>query len=109
MGVSWGRSTATQERGKGARDADVQEFTDDGRARHLDKYDVIEADAVERIEEREAALNLVRLDHSFKDVVHGKRLALAREMVSDGEDGAEVVGRMAPCELKCGMERVGYY
>jgi len=57
---------------------------------------VVEADAIERVEQREAALDLVRFDHALEDVLNGDVLALAREMVRDGKDGAEVVGRVAP-------------
>ncbi len=57
---------------------------------------MVEADAIERVEQREAALDLVRFDHALEDVLNGDVLALAREMVRDGKDGAEVVGRVAP-------------
>jgi hypothetical protein len=57
---------------------------------------VVEADAIERVEQREATLDLVRLDHTLEDVLDGDALALACQVVSDGEDGTEIVGRVAP-------------
>ena len=62
--------------------------------------DVVEADAVEGVEECEAALDFVRLDHGLLEVVHGERLARAREPVRDGEDGTKIVRGMTPLE-KC--------
>jgi hypothetical protein len=72
----------------------------DGRASDLDEHDVIETDAVERVEERERALDFVRLDHRGQDIAHGE-LALARavHVVRDGEDGTQVIGGMAPCKI----------
>ena len=52
---------------------------------------MVETDAVERVQEGEAALNLVRLDHALEDVVDRQRLTLPREMVCDREDGAKVI------------------
>ena len=75
----------------------VQHFADNSGACNLDENDVVETNAVEGVEERDRALDLVRLDHGFEDVVHGEFLALAREVVSDGQDGAKIVGGMAPC------------
>ena len=57
---------------------------------------MVQADAVERVQEGEAALDLVRLDHRLKDVVYSQGLALAGEMVGDCKDGPKVVGRMSP-------------
>ena len=57
---------------------------------------MVEADAIERVEQRKATLDLVRLDHALKDVLDGDALALACQVVRDGEDGTEVVGRVAP-------------
>lgn len=69
----------------------------DGRGRDFDEDDVIEADAVEGVEEREATLDLVRLDHALEQVAHGELgLARACEVIGDSEDGAEVVGWMTP-------------
>jgi hypothetical protein len=57
---------------------------------------VVEADAIERVEQREAALDLVRFDHALEDILDGDALALACQMVRDGEDSTEIVGRVAP-------------
>jgi hypothetical protein len=57
---------------------------------------VVEADAIERVEQRKAALDLVRFDHAFEDILDGDALALACQVVRDGEDGTEVVRRVAP-------------
>jgi hypothetical protein len=57
---------------------------------------VVEADAVERVEQRKTALYLVRFDHALEDVFDGDMLALARKVVSDGKNGSEIVGRVAP-------------
>lgn len=59
---------------------------------------MVEADTVKRVEKCEAALDLVRFDHAFEDVLNRHALALARQVVRDGEDGSEIVGRVAPLE-----------
>jgi hypothetical protein len=61
---------------------------------------VVEADAIERVEQREATLDLVRFDHALEDVLDGDALALACQVVRDGEDGTEIVGRVAPFNSK---------
>lgn len=75
---------------------EAEHLGDDGGGRELDEDDVVEADAVERVLEGHAALNLVCLDHGGQDVLDDELLARAGEVVGDGEDGAEVVGRVAP-------------
>ena len=77
-------------------DGDVQELGHDGGRGDLDEDDVVEADAVERVEQREAALDLVRFDHALEDVLDRDALTLARQVVRDGEDRTEIVGRVAP-------------
>ena len=57
---------------------------------------MVETDAVERVQEGEATLDLVRLDHALKNVVDRHRLTLPREVVRDSENGAKVVGRVTP-------------
>ena len=57
---------------------------------------MVEADAVERVEQREATLDLVRFDHALQDVLDGDALTLACQVVRDGEDGSEIVGRVPP-------------
>ena len=75
---------------------DVQELGHDGGRGDLDEDDVVEADAVERVEQREAALDLVRFDHALEDVLDGHALTLACQVVRDGEDSSEIVGRVSP-------------
>jgi hypothetical protein len=45
-------------------------------------------------------LDLVRFDHALEDVLDGDALALARQVVRDGEDGTEIVRRIAPFNNK---------
>jgi hypothetical protein len=52
---------------------EAEQLADDGGARDLDEDDVIEADLVEGVFERDAALDFVRLDHGGEDVAHGER------------------------------------
>ena len=57
---------------------------------------MVEADAIERVEQRKATLDLVCLDHALKDVLDSDTLALTCQVVRDGKNGTEVVGRVAP-------------
>lgn len=57
---------------------------------------MVETDAVERVQEGEATLDLVRLDHALKNVVDRHRLTLPREVVRNSKNGAKVVGRVTP-------------
>ena len=68
---------------------------------HLDQNHVVEANLVERVLEREAALDLVCLDHRRQHRAHGQRSLAAGngsagEPVGDGEDAAQIVRRVAP-------------
>ena len=74
----------------------AQELGDDCGRGNLDKDDVVETDAVERVEQREATLDLVGLDHALQDVLDGDALTLACQVIRDGEDGSEIVGRVSP-------------
>jgi hypothetical protein len=56
---------------------DVQELGHDGGRRNLDEDDVVEADAVEGVKQREDALDLIRFDHALEDVFDRDVLALA--------------------------------
>lgn len=60
---------------------------------------MIQPHAIERVEEGEPALDLVRLDHGLEDLVDRDGLAFPREVVRDGEDCSEVVGGVAPCSI----------
>ena len=84
---------------------------DHGRRGHLDQHDVIEADLVERVLQRDAALDLVGLDHRGEHVAHGQRrlpsaTAVRESQSADGEDAAEVVGRVAPLGGQPGVVEV---
>ena len=57
---------------------------------------MVETDTVEGVEERETALDLVRLDHALEDIMDGQRLALASEMIGDRENGPQVIRRVSP-------------
>ena len=79
--------------------------------RHAHQQHVIETDAVEAVLERQHALDFVRLDHGGEDVAHRQRLLAqqnraARQIVREREDGAEVVGRMAPFRRQPGVVEV---
>ena len=94
---------------EGGGTGDVQELGHDGGRGDFDEDDVVEADAVERVEEREAALNLVRFDHALEDVLDRDALALARQVVRNGEDRPEIVGRVAPWENKKETKTLFFY
>ena len=66
---------------------ETQELGDNRGTGDLDEDDVIETDAVEGVEEGEASLDLVSLDHAREDVMDGELLTLTGEVIGDGEDG----------------------
>lgn len=82
---------------------ETQELGDNCGTGNLDEDDVIETDAVEGVEEGEAPLDLVSLDHAREDIMHGELLTLTSEMIGDGEDGTQVIGWVTPF---CGEEAV---
>ena len=82
---------------------EAQKLRDNCGTGDLDEDDVIETDAVEGVEEGEASLNLMSLNHTREDVMYGELLTLTGEMISDGEDGTQVVGWVTPF---CGEETV---
>jgi hypothetical protein len=59
---------------------------------------MVEANAVERVEQGEATLDLMRFDHALENIFDGDAFVLACQVVRDGEDGTEIVGRVAPCD-----------
>lgn len=69
----------------------LQQLRHDGSAGYFDEHDVVETDAVERVQEGKATLNLVCLDHALKNVTDRQRLTLPREMVCNCEDCTKVV------------------
>ena len=105
----------------------AEHFGDDGGRGDLHQHNVVEADLVERIFERDAALDFMRLDHAGQHVFHRQRLLaggdrIARQPVGSGQNAAEVVGRMTPfggqpgvveiepadhrADVECGLHRV---
>jgi hypothetical protein len=62
----------------------------------LDEDDVIETNAIEGVEEGERALDFMGFYHAFEDVFDSEGLALAGQMVGDGEDGTQVIRRVSP-------------
>ena len=88
--------------------AQAKHVRDDSGRGHLDQDDMIEADLVEGIFERQAALYLVGLDHRRQHVAHGQRwsCAAAGEPVGNGENAAEVVRRVAPLGGQPGVVEV---
>lgn len=75
---------------------ETQHLGNDGSGSELDEDDVIETDSVERVLEGHASLNLVSLDHSFENVLHLERFSSSGEVISDGENSTQVVGRVTP-------------
>ena len=60
----------------------AQHLRGDGRRGDAHEQHVIEADAVERIFQREDALDFVRLDHRGQHVAHGQRLLAEQDRAS---------------------------
>lgn len=84
---------------------EAEHLGDDGGGGNLDEDNVVEADLVVGVEEGQAALDLVGLDHGLEDVLDVEDLATgevaaglvgAVDPVSDGEDGAKVVRGVTP-------------
>lgn len=82
---------------------ETQELGNNSGTGDLDEDNVVETDTIEGVEEGEASLDLVSLDHARENIMDGELLTLTGEMISDGEDGTQVVGWMAPF---CGEETV---
>jgi hypothetical protein len=85
--------------------SEAKHLSDYGSAGDLHKHNVIQTDFVVGIKESQAALDLVSPDHGLQDVLHGQDLAISefststvgsRYPVSDSQDGAQVVRRVAP-------------
>lgn len=83
----------------------AEHLGDDGSGGDLDQDNVVETDLVEGVEEGEAALDLVGLDHGLKDLLDGDDLAVANvttgavgagDPVGDSENGAQVVRWVTP-------------
>jgi hypothetical protein len=84
---------------------EAEHLGDNSGGGDLDEDDVVETDLVVGVEESQASLDLVGLDHGLKDVLDGEDLATRQvttglvgsvDPVGDGEDSTEVVGGMTP-------------
>ena len=64
-----------RERVDGLFAREAEQLAHDRGGRDLDQHDVIEADFVERVFQRDAALNLVGLDHGRQNIAHLERRA----------------------------------
>jgi hypothetical protein len=73
-----------------------QHFRNDGGRSEFDEDNVIETDSVERVLESHTSLNFVSLDHGFENVLHLEGFSSSCEVISDGEDSSQVVGRVTP-------------
>ncbi len=78
---------------------------------HFDQHHVVEADLVEAVFQREAALDFVRLDHRREHVLHRERLpadrdCVARQPIGGRENAAQVVGRMPPFRGQPGVVEI---
>lgn len=80
--------------------AEAEHLGDDGGGSDLDEDDVVETDLVVGVEQSQAALDLVSLDHGLKDILDGVDLAAGQvttvlvgaiDPVGNSEDGAQVV------------------
>ena len=85
-----------RERIDGLPAREAEQRTHNGSRRHLDQHHVVEADFVEGIFKRDAALNLMRLDHRGQHLTHGQRRVArgesgARKPVGHGENTAKIV------------------
>jgi hypothetical protein len=69
----------------------LQKLGDDCGTRNLDEDDMVETNAVERVEQSKTTLNFVRFDHAFEDVANGQRLSLASQVVRNGKNSAQVI------------------
>lgn len=85
--------------------AEAQHLGDNGGRGDLDQDNVVKTDLVIRVEEGQAALNLVGLDHALEHVSDGEDLAASQvaaglvgavDPVSNGQDGTQVVRGVAP-------------
>ena len=84
---------------------ETKHLGDDGGRGNLDQDNVVKTDLVVRVEESQATLDLVGLDHTLKDILDGEDLAASEvttslvcsvDPVSDSEDSTQVVRGMTP-------------
>lgn len=84
---------------------EAEHLGDDGSGGNLDQDDVVKTDLVVGVEESQASLDLVGLDHTLKDVLNGEDLAASQvttslvgsvDPVGDSEDSTQVVRGVTP-------------
>jgi hypothetical protein len=75
---------------------DVQQLRNHCRASNLDQYDVVQANAVERVQKCQGTLDFMGLDHAFEDIPYSQALSLTSEVIRDGKNGTKVIGWMTP-------------
>lgn len=84
---------------------ETEHLGDDGGRGNLDENDVVKTDLVVGVEESQASLNLVSLDHGLENILDNKGLASSEvttslvgtvDPVGDGEDSTEVVRGVTP-------------
>lgn len=89
--------------------AETQHLGHDGSRGKLHEHDMVQADLVERILESHDTLDLVCLDHGLQNVLDLQHIAVAqlatsavgaRDPVRNGENGAQVIRRVAPLSSK---------
>ena len=74
----------------------TQQLGNDSCTSDLDENNMIKTDTIEGVEKGKASLDLMSLDHAREDIMDGELLALTGEVIRDGEDGSQVVGRVTP-------------
>jgi hypothetical protein len=84
---------------------EAEHLGDDGGRGDLDEDDVVKTDLVVGVEESQASLNLVSLDHGLENILDNKGLAASEvttslvgtvDPVSDSKDSTEVVRGVTP-------------
>jgi hypothetical protein len=84
---------------------EAEHLGDDGGRGDLDEDNVVKTDLVVRVEESQAALDFVSLDHGLENILDNKGLAASEvttslvgtvDPVSDSEDSAQVVRGVTP-------------
>jgi len=84
---------------------EAEHLGDDGGRGDLDKNNVVKTDLVVGVEESQATLDLVGLDHGLEDILDNKGLAASEvttslvgtvDPVSDGKDSTKVVRGVTP-------------
>ncbi len=78
---------------------------------HFDQHNVVEADFIEAVFQREAALDFMRFDHRREHVLNRERLpadrhCVTRQPIGGRENAAQVVGRMPPFRGQPGVVEI---